>query len=49
MSGFLSSLEVFFEEGFIYAVLALGAYISYSVLDFPDLTVEGTFLSGGVL
>ena len=49
MSGFLSSLEVFFEEGFIYAVLAMGAYISYSILDFPDLTAEGTFLSGGVV
>lgn len=49
MSGFLSTLEVFFEEGFIYAVLAMGAYISYSILDFPDLTVEGTFLSGGVV
>ena len=48
MMGLLGSLEIIFEEGFIYAVLAMGAYISYCIMDFPDLTVEGTFLSGGV-
>ena len=27
----------------------MGYYISYHILDFPDLTVEGTFLSGAVI
>lgn len=28
-----------FEQGMIYAVMALGVYITYKILDFPDLTV----------
>lgn len=33
----------------MYAILAMGFYITYSILDFPDLSVEGTVLSGGVV
>ena len=29
------------EQGMIYGILALGVYITYKILDFPDLTVEG--------
>jgi putative ABC transport system permease protein len=36
------------QMGLCYAVLALGVYISYSILDFPDLSVDGTFPLGGV-
>ena len=32
----------------MYSILAMGYYISYTILDFPDLTVEGTVLSGGI-
>ena len=42
MSAILSSVEVFLQDGFTYAILAMGYYISYIILDFPDLTVEGT-------
>lgn len=38
-----------FEEGFAYAVLALGVYITYKILDFPDLSVDGTFPLGGAV
>ena len=31
------------EEGSIYGIMTMGVYISYSVLKFPDLTVDGTF------
>lgn len=34
------------EEGFIYGIMAVGVYITYSVLDFPDLSVDGTFPLG---
>lgn len=34
------------EVGFLYAVMALGVYITYRVLDFPDLTVDGSFTMG---
>ena len=45
----LNSLEVCLEDGFIYAILAMGFYITFSILDFPDLSVEGTVLTGGVV
>lgn len=38
-----------FEEGLIYAVMALGVYITYKILDFPDLSVDGTFPMGAAL
>lgn len=34
------------EQGLIYGILALGVYITYKVLDFPDLTVDGSFPLG---
>lgn len=37
------------EQGLIYGVMALGAYISYSILKFPDLTVDGSFPLGGAV
>lgn len=37
------------EEGLIYALLALGVYITYSVLDFPDLSVDGTVPLGALV
>lgn len=37
------------EQGLIFAIMALGVYISYKVLDFPDLTVEGSFPLGGAI
>lgn len=45
----IGSIEVFLEMGLIFSILAMGYYVSYSILDFPDLTVEGTFLTGGVV
>lgn len=37
------------EQGFIYGIMALGVYISYSILDFPDLSVDGTFPLGAAI
>ncbi|MCI8515959.1 MAG: ABC transporter permease [Hungatella sp.] len=37
------------EEGLIYAVMALGVYITYKILDFPDLSVDSTFPMGAAL
>ena len=42
------TLEVFIKMGLVYSLLAMGYYVSYTLLDFPDLTVEGTFLGGAV-
>ena len=38
-----------FEEGLIYAILALGVLITYRVLDFPDLTVDSSFPLGAAV
>ncbi len=34
------------EEGLIYGIMAMGVFITYSVLHFPDLSVDGTFPLG---
>lgn len=38
-----------FEQGLIYAVMALGLYITYVILDLPDLTVDGSFPLGSAV
>lgn len=37
------------EQGFIYGIMAMGIYISYKILNFPDLTVDGTFPLGAAI
>lgn len=37
------------ELGLIYALVALGVLISYKILDFPDLTADGSFPLGGAV
>ena len=42
-------LTSIFEEGLIYAILALGVLITYRILDFPDLTVDSSFPLGAAV
>ena len=37
------------EQGLIYAVLALGVYITFKILDFPDMTVDSSFPLGAAV
>ena len=37
------------EEGMVYAILSFGIYITYSILDFPDLSVDGTYPLGAAV
>ncbi|OZU87625.1 ABC transporter permease [Virgibacillus indicus] len=37
------------ESGVIYAIMALGVYLTFRVLDFPDLTVDGSFVTGAAV
>ncbi|NOU84522.1 ABC transporter permease [Paenibacillus sp. LMG 31460] len=37
------------ELGLLYALMALGVYITFRILDFPDLTVDGSFTTGGAI
>lgn len=41
-----SLITISIEQGLIFAVLAMGVFITYKILDFPDLSVEGTFPLG---
>lgn len=36
-------------QGFIYALLSYGVFITYKILDFPDLTVDGSFPLGAAV
>ena len=38
-----------FEQGIIFSIAALGVYITYSILDFPDLSVDGSFPLGAAV
>ena len=37
------------ELGLIYGVMALGVYLTFKVLNFPDLTVDGSFTTGAAV
>lgn len=37
------------SQGLIFAIAALGIYITFRILDFPDLSVDGTFTTGAAI
>ncbi|MDY2627206.1 MAG: ABC transporter permease [Lachnospiraceae bacterium] len=37
------------EQGLIYSIMAMGVYITYKILDFPDMTVDGSFPMGAAI
>jgi putative tryptophan/tyrosine transport system permease protein len=41
--------KISLEQGLVYALVALGIVISFRVLAFPDLTVDGSFVLGGAV
>ena len=46
---FVSVLLTIVQQGLCYAIVALGVYISYKILNFPDLTVDSSFPLGGIV
>jgi putative ABC transport system permease protein len=42
-------IEGIFVEGLIYGIMALGVFMTFRVLDFPDLTVDGSFPLGAAV
>ena len=49
MEIYLSLLIDILEQGLIYGIMVLGVYISYRILNFPDLSVDGTFPLGAAV
>ncbi len=47
MFGFFSAVPGAVGQGLIWSILAIGVYLSFRVLDVADLTVEGSFATGG--
>lgn len=37
------------EQGFIFGLMSLGVYLTFRVLDFPDLSVDGTLPLGAAV
>lgn len=42
-------IEGILIEGFIYGIMVLGVFITFRILDFPDLTVDGSFPLGAAV
>ncbi|MBW1955789.1 MAG: ABC transporter permease [Deltaproteobacteria bacterium] len=49
LDGLLRTLPISLEQGFAYGIVALGIVISFRILAFPDLTVDGSFALGGAV
>ena len=47
MTGFISALPGAMSQGLIWGIMAIGIYITYKILDIADLTVDGSFCTGG--
>lgn len=49
ISSFISALPGATAQGLIWGIMAIGVYLTYKVLDFSDLTVDGTMATGGAV
>jgi putative ABC transport system permease protein len=49
LSGFLRTIPISLEQGFAYGLVALGIVITFRILSFPDLTVDGSFPLGAAV
>ena len=49
MSSFINALPGALSQGLIWGIMAIGLYITYSVLELSDLTVDGSFCTGGAV
>ena len=49
MGAFISASPGAVAQGLIWGIMAIGVYITFRVLDFADLTVDGTLATGGAV
>ena len=49
MLAFINSLPGAVAQGIIWGIMAIGVYITYRILDFADLTVDGSMAAGGAV
>ena len=46
---FFNALPGALAQGLIWGIMAIGIYITYKILDMSDLTVDGSFCTGGAV
>ena len=49
MSSLINALPGAISQGLIWGIMAIGLYITYQILDLSDLTVDGSFCTGGAV
>lgn len=49
MTAFINALPGALSQGLIWGIMAIGLYITYQILDLSDLTVDGSFATGGAV
>ena len=49
LSSLISALPGCLAQGIVWGIMALGLYITFRVLEFSDLTVDGSFATGGAV
>ena len=49
LGGFLNALPGSVSQGLIWGIMAIGLYITYKILEVSDLTVDGSFCTGGAV
>ena len=49
LTALFSALPGSVAQGLIWGILAIGVYVTYKILDFADLTVDGTLGTGGAV
>ena len=49
MTSFINALPCAISQGLIWGIMAIGLYITYRILNLSDLTVDGSFCTGGVV
>ena len=49
MTSFINALPGAITQGMIWGVMAIGLYITYKLLEISDLTVDGSFCTGGAV
>ena len=45
----LLAMQGALSQGVLWGLMALGVYITYRILDIADLTVDGSFATGGAV
>lgn len=49
MTSFFNALPGAISQGLVWGIMAIGLYITYRLLDIADLTVDGSFCTGGAV